>query len=72
MWVVKGECMNMGMCVGMCICMSMREDASVGVYADASVGASTGGAGTGIRVMRGHGRHGCGGWTRPATCTRRA
>ena len=71
MWVVKGECMNMGMCVCMCMCMRMREDASVGVNADASVGASAEGKGTRIRVMRGHGWHGCGGRTRPATCTRR-
>ena len=55
MWMVKGECMNMGMCVCMCMRMRMREDASVGVNADASVGASTEGAGTWIRVMRGHG-----------------
>ena len=73
MWMAKDVCMNMGVSVYMGMRMSMREDASVGVNADASVGASAEGKGTRIRdrVMRGHGWHGCGGRTRPATCTRR-
>ena len=71
MWVVKGECMNMGMCVCMCMRMRMREDASVGVNADASVGASTEGAGTWIRVMRGHGMSCLRAATAPRTSARR-
>ena len=71
MWMAKDVCMNMGVSVYMGMRMSMREDASVGVNADASVGASIEGKGTRIRVLRGHGWHGCGGRTRPATCTRR-
>ena len=72
MWMAKGVCMNMGVCMCMCMHMSMREDASAGVNADASVGVSTEGTGTRVyRVMRGHGWHGCGGRTRPSTCTRR-
>ena len=67
----KGVSMNMGVCVYMGKRMSMREDASVGVNADASVGASSEGAGTWIRVMRGHGMSCLRAATAPRTIARR-